>query len=85
VATVLKEKKSSDWIELIAIVRKMNPLVLVLAVFFAVISGVIIRCEIELTKKAVLVGSGVFLQFIALGFEAFRIEREEKQRLKVLE
>jgi hypothetical protein len=79
----VKRKKITAGGEFFSLIRRMHPFILGYTVVLSFFSGIIYRSDLSLVTKLTVLGAGGLLQLIALSFEAYRIDREEKQRMKV--
>lgn len=75
-----EKENQSDFREAFGMFFKLHPFVLLFCMVSATINGYVLRSELQLLDKAVIFGSVLFLQLLALGFEAIRINRIEQLR-----
>jgi hypothetical protein len=58
----------------------MHPFIIAFTFALSFFFGVIYRCILSFVTRLTVLGAGTLLQFLAVGFEAYRIDREEKIR-----
>ena len=75
--------ESNDWIEVLRAIRKMHPFVIVFTVAMSFFFGVVVRSDMILASKLAIIGAAILLNVLAVAFEAYRIDQEEKQRMSV--
>ena len=71
---------SNDWIEIFRAIKKMHPFVIVFTIAFSLCFGTVFRSDLPLFSKLTVLGAGALLQFVLIVFEAYRIDKEEKQK-----
>jgi len=75
--------KSDDWGEVFRAIFKLHPFVIGFTVTLSFFLGIIYRSNLFLVTKLTILGASALLQFLAISFEAYRIDKEEKQRMRV--
>jgi len=75
--------KSDDVGEVLRTIRNFHPFVIAFAVALSFFFGIVYRSNLSLVTKLTVLGSGLLFQFLAVSFEAYRLDREERQRMRV--
>lgn len=75
-----ESSKSDDLGEVLRAMFKMHPFIIALTITLSIFFGIVYRSGLFLVTKLTILGAGVLLQVLAISFEAYRIDREEKLR-----
>jgi hypothetical protein len=76
-----ESRESNDLGKFFSTIRKMHPFVIAFSFALSFFSGIIFRSNMPLVTKLTVMGTCFLLTVFALCFEAYRIDREEKQNI----